>query len=48
MEGKQIREYTDLADAELEINISDLDAGFYHIKVKLQSGQTISKSIIVM
>ncbi|MDA7787368.1 T9SS type A sorting domain-containing protein, partial [bacterium] len=48
MEGKQIREYTDLAHAELEINISDLDAGFYHIKVKLQSGQTISKSIIVM
>ena len=48
MEGKQILEIPVSSDTRTEVNITDLDAGFYLIKIKLQSGEIISKSIVVM
>ena len=47
MDGKEVSN-TRVIDSKIELNIEDLDAGYYLIKITLKNGQSISKSVVVM
>ena len=47
MDGKEVKSLSSLG-SQIELNISNLDAGYYLMKIELENGLTVTKSIIVM
>jgi hypothetical protein len=47
MDGKEMKSLSSLG-SQIELNISNLDAGYYLMKIELENGLSVTKSIIVM
>jgi hypothetical protein len=47
MDGKEVKSLSNLG-SQIELNISNLDAGYYLMKIDLENGLSVTKSIIVM